>query len=52
MFSNNTVMLTDEVSFSSRFKVENLDEMHYILGMCVKRDHKSTKVLRRNLKEI
>ena len=42
MFSDNSDMLTDEkVSLSSRFKVEDLDEMHYILGMCVKRDRKS-----------
>ena len=41
MFSNNTDMLTDEkVSLGSRFKVEDLGEMHYILGMCVKRDRK------------
>ena len=42
MFSNNTDMLTDEkVSLSSRFKMEDLGEMHYILGMCVKCDRKS-----------
>ena len=42
MFSNNTDMLTDEkVSLGSTFKVEDLGEMHYILGMCVKRDRKS-----------
>ena len=42
MFSNNIDMLTDEkVSLGSRFKVEDLGEMYYILGMCVKRDHKS-----------
>ena len=35
-------MLTDEkVSLGSRFKVEDLSEMHHILGMCEKRDHKS-----------
>ena len=42
MFSNNIDMLTEEkVSLGSRFKVEDLGEMHYILGMCVKRDRKS-----------
>ena len=42
MFSNNIDMLTDEkVSLGSRFKVEDLGERHYILGMCVKRDCKS-----------
>ena len=42
MFSNNIDMLTNEnVSLGGRFKVEDLDEMHYILGMCVKRDRKS-----------
>ena len=43
MFSNNIDMLTEEkVSLGSRFKVEDLHcEMHYILGMFVKRDRKS-----------
>ena len=42
MFSNNIDMLTDEkVSLGSRFKVEDLGEMHYIHGMCVQRDRKS-----------
>ena len=42
MFSNNIDMLTDEkVSIGSRFKVEDLGEMHYILGMRVKQDRKS-----------
>ena len=42
MFSNNVHMLTDEkASIGSRFKVEDLGKIHYILGMCVKRDRKS-----------
>ena len=42
MFSNNIDMLTDEkVSLGSRFKVEDLGEMHYIPVMGVKRDCKS-----------
>ena len=42
MLSSNIDMLTDEkVLLGSRFKVKHLGEMHYILGMCVKRDRKS-----------
>ena len=42
MFSNNIHMLTDEkASIGSRFKVEDLGKIHYILGMCMKRDRKS-----------
>ena len=42
MFSNNIDMLTDEkVSLGSGFKVEDLGEMHYILGMYVKCNRKS-----------
>ena len=42
IFSDNIDMQTQEkASIGSRFKVEDLGKMHYILGMCVKQDHKS-----------
>ena len=43
MFSNYIDMLTEEkVSLGSRFKVEDLGEVHHILGMRVKQDCKSS----------
>ena len=42
MFSNNIDMLKKEkMSLARRFKVEDQGEVHYILGMSVKRDRKS-----------
>lgn len=40
--SNNTDMLMNEkISLRTRFKVEDQGEVHYVLGMSVKRNRKS-----------
>ncbi len=40
-FSNNTKMLKEEkLALAKRFKVEDLGELHYVLGMSVKRNHR------------
>lgn len=42
LFSNNIDLLMEEkISLGKRFKVEDLGEVHYVLGMSVKRDRKS-----------
>ena len=42
LFSNNIDMLTKEkITLGKRFKVEDQDEVHYVLGMSVKRNRKS-----------
>ena len=42
LFSNNTDMLMKEkMSLGKRFKVEDQGEVHYVLGISVKRDRKS-----------
>ena len=39
LFSNNTEMLKREkLALARRFDVEDLGELHYVLGMCVKRN--------------
>jgi hypothetical protein len=40
-FSNNTQMLKEEkLALANRFKVEDLGELHYILGMAIKQNHR------------
>lgn len=42
LFSNNVDMLNEEkLSLGTRFKIEDLGEVNYVLGMLVKRDRKS-----------
>ena len=48
-FSNNTEMLKKEkLALAKRFKVEDFGELHYVLGMLVKRNRESqSKVIKR-----